>query len=107
MKILVKNLIMQISFGVMAMAAIVILSGNAAYAQESAPDGKPADGYIFTLNKKSLETLYDMKKQRLKATEARKADQEAKARKQEKKAKIKRLQGKTGRTVTSWQVLNR
>ena len=98
---------MQISFGVMAMAAIVILSGNAAYAEESAPNGEPADGYIFTLNKKSVETLYEMKEQRLKAIEARKADQEAKARKQEKKAKIERLQRKTGRTATSWQVLNR
>jgi hypothetical protein len=107
LKTLVKDLMMQISFWVMAMAAIVILSGNAAYAEESAPNGRPADGYIFTLNKKSAEILYEMKEQRLKAIEARKADQEEQARKQEKKAKIERLQGKTGRTATSWQVLNR
>jgi hypothetical protein len=107
MKTLVKLLMMQASSWVVAMAAILILSGNAAYAEESEPSGKPADGYIFTLNQKSAETLYEMKEHRLKAIEARKAEQEAKARKQEKKAKVDRLQGKTGRSATSWQVLNR
>ena len=107
LKILVKDLIRQISFGVVAMATIVVLAGNAAYAGESASNDRPADGYIFRLNQKSAETLYKMKEQRLKAIEARKAEQEAKARKQEKKAKLQRIQGKTGRAVTSWQVLHR
>jgi hypothetical protein len=107
MKTLVKLLMMQASFWVVAMAAILILSGDAAYAEEAAPTGKPADGYIFTLNQKSAETLYNMKENRLKAIEARKAEQEEKVRKQEKKAKVERLQGKTGRTASSWQVLNR
>jgi hypothetical protein len=96
----------QASFWAVLAAAGLILSGSAAYADESA-SGKPADGYIFTLNQKSAESLYKMKESRLKAAEARQAEQEAKARKQERKAKVERLQGKTGRTATSWQVLNR
>ena len=107
MKTLVKLLITQASFWVAAMAAILILAGDAAYAEEAAQTGKPADGYIFTLNPKSAETLYKMKEHRLKAIEARKAEQEEKVSKQEKKAKVERLQGKTGRTASSWQVLNR
>jgi len=98
---------MRVSFWVAATAAILILSGDAAYAEEAAPTGNAPDGEIFTINKKSAETLYSMKEQRLKAIEAKKAEQEEKVRKQEKKAKVERLQGKTGRTTTSWQVLNR
>ncbi len=98
---------MKTSFWVVATAAILILSGDAAYAEEAAPTGNAPDGYIFTLNKKSAETLYDMKEQRLKAVQAQKTEQEEKVSKQEKKAKAERLQGKTGRTATSWQVLNR
>ena len=107
MKTLVKLLMTQASICGGATVAILILLGAAAYADEAAPNGKAADGYIFTLNQKSAETLYNMKEQRLKAIEARKAEQEEKACKQEKKAKVDRLQGKTGRTATSWQVLNR
>jgi len=107
MKSLVKVLMMQASICGGAMVAILILLGAAAYADEAAPSGKPADGYIFTLNQKSAESLYNIKEQRLKAIEARKAEQEDKASKQEKKAKVEKLQGKTGRTATSWQVLNR
>jgi hypothetical protein len=107
MKTLVKLLRMKASICGGVAVAILILLGAAAYAEEAAPSGKPADGYIFTLNQKSAETLYNMKEQRLKAIEARKADQEEKVRTQEKKAKAERLQGKTGRTATSWQVLNR
>jgi hypothetical protein len=107
MKTLVKLLMMKASCWVVATAAVLILSGGAAYAEEAAPSGNAPDGYIFTLNKKSAETLYDMKESRSKAIEARKAEQAEKASKQEKKAKAERLQGKTGRTATSWQVLNR
>jgi hypothetical protein len=106
LKTLINFLKRQASFWAVLAAAGLILSGSAAYADESA-SGRPADGYVFTLNQKSAETLYKMKESRLKAIEARKAEQEAKARKQEKQAKINRLQGKTGRTAKSWQVLNR
>ncbi|MGO8762438.1 MAG: hypothetical protein ACLP2P_10665 [Desulfobaccales bacterium] len=107
MKSLVKVLMKQVSICGGALLAILILSGVAAYADEAASNGKAADGYIFTLNQKSAESLYNMKEQRTKALEARKAEQEDKACKQAKKAKIDKLQGKTGRTATSWQVLNR
>lgn len=107
MKSLVKVLMKQVSICGGALLAILILSGAAAYADEAASNGKSADGYIFTLNQKSAESLYNMKEQRTKAIEARKAEQEDKACKQAQKAKIDKLQGKTGRTATSWQVLNR
>jgi hypothetical protein len=107
MKSLVKVLMKQVSICGGALLAILILSGAAAYADEAASNGKAADGYIFTLNQKSAESLYNMKEQRTKVIEARKAEQEDKACKQAKKAKIDKLQGKTGRTATSWQVLNR
>jgi hypothetical protein len=107
MKSLVKVLMKQVSICGGALVAILILSGAAAYADEAASNGKSADGYIFTLNQKSAESLYNMKEQRTKAFEARKAEQEDKACKQAQKAKIDKLQGKTGRSATSWQVLNR
>jgi hypothetical protein len=107
MKSLVKILMTQASCWVVATAAVLILSGGAAFADEPTSTGKAADGYIFTLNNKSAETLYNMKEKRLKAIEASQAAQEEKISKQEKKAKCERLQGKTGRTATSWQVLNR
>ena len=43
----------------------------------------------------------------LKTVEEKKAADEEKQRKQEKQAKIDKIQRKTGRTPTSWQVLNR
>jgi hypothetical protein len=107
MKTLVKLLKMKTSIWGGAAVAILILLGAAAYAEETAPPGKAPDGYIFTLNNKSAETLYEMKEQRLKAAAAKSAAQEEKQREKEKKAKVDRLQGKTGRSATSWQVLNR
>ena len=107
MKSLFNFLTRQASLWAVLAAAGLILSGSAAYADEPAPTGKAADGYIFTLNNKSAETLYNMKEKRLKAIEASQAAQEEKACKAEKKAKCERLQGKTGRSATSWQVLNR
>jgi len=86
---------------------ILILLGAAAYAEEIVPPDKVPDVDIFTLNRKSAETLYEMKKKRLKAVEAQKAADEEKKRKQEKQAKVDKIQRKTGRTPTSWQVLNR
>jgi hypothetical protein len=107
MKTLVNLLMRQASICGAALVGILILSGAAAYADEAAPSGKPADGYLFTLNQKSADALYSMKQKRLQAIEASQAAQEDKVRKQEKKARVERLQGKTGRTATSWQVLNR
>ena len=93
MKTLVKLLMTQASFWVVAMAAILLLAGDAAYAEEAAPTGKPADGYIFTLNQKSAETLYNMKEHRLKAIEARKAEQEEKVSKQDKEGESRETSG--------------
>jgi hypothetical protein len=107
MKTLVKMLMMQASSWVLATAAILTLLGAAAYAEETTPEGKAPDGYVFTLNNKSAETLYEMKEQRLKAAASKSAAQDEKQREKEKKAKIDKHQSKTGRTTTSWQVLNR
>jgi hypothetical protein len=87
--------------------AIFILLGAAAYGEETVPPDKASDADLFTLNRKSAETLYEMKKKRLKVIEEKRAEVEAKQREKEKQAKIDRIQGKTGRTPTSWQVLNR
>jgi hypothetical protein len=88
-------------------AAILILLGAAAYAEETTPTGKGPDGYIFTLNRKSAETLYERKEQGLKAAEAKRAQEEEKQQQIDQKAKVEKVQRKTGRTATSWQVLNR
>ena len=98
---------MKISIRTAVITAILILFCAAAYAKEGSPSGEAADGYIFPVNRKSVETLYNMKERRVKAVEAKRAADEAKQREQEKKAKVERVQGKTGRTATSWQVLNR
>ena len=91
-----------------AAAAILILSGAAVYAKDApSADKAPDDGYIFPINSKSAASLYERKEQRLKAAEAKRAGEEAKQREQEKKAKVDKIQAKTGRTATSWQVLNR
>ena len=90
-----------------AATAILILSGGAAYAEEAAPTGKAPDGYIFPVNKKSAETFYEMKEQRLKAAQEKKAKEDEKLNEKEKKAKVDKIQRKTGRTASSWQVKNR
>jgi hypothetical protein len=87
--------------------AILILGGAAAYGEETVPPDKAPDADLITLNRKSAETLYEMKSKRLKAVEAQKAAEGEKKRKQEKQAKVDKIQRKTGRTPTSWQVLNR
>ncbi len=84
--------------------AILILLGAAAYAEETVPPGPASDADLFIVNRKSVENLYKRKEQRLKAIEAKKAADEEKQRKQ---AKVDKIQRKTGRTPTSWQVLNR
>ena len=90
-----------------AAVAILILLGAAAYGEETVPPDKASNADLFILNRKSAETLYEMKMKRLKATEEKRAEVEAKQRKQEKQAKVDKIQRKTGRTPTSWQVLNR
>jgi hypothetical protein len=90
-----------------AAVALLILLGAGAYAAETGQPDKGRDADLFILNRKSLETLYEMKMKRLKAIEEKKAEVEAKQREKEKRAKIDRIQGKTGRAPTSWQVLNR
>jgi hypothetical protein len=90
-----------------AAVAILILLGAGAYAAETGPSDKRPDADLFILNRKSAETLYEMKMKRLKAIEGKKAEVEAKQREKEKRAKMDRIQGKTGRAPTSWQVLNR
>jgi hypothetical protein len=98
---------MKASFWGAAATAILILLGAAAHADEAAPSGGAADGYIFPINRKSAESLHSLKEQRLKVAEAKKAREEEKLREQEKKAKVDKIQRKTGRTASSWQVMNR
>ncbi|MGA9753622.1 MAG: hypothetical protein WBV23_00610 [Desulfobaccales bacterium] len=98
---------MKVSIWSAVIAAILILFCAAAYAEEAAPTGKAPDGYIFPLNRKTAETFYEMKEYRSKAAQAQKAKEEEKLSEQKKEAKVERIQGKTGRTATSWQVLNR
>jgi hypothetical protein len=94
-------------WGVVA-AAVLILSGVAAYAEEAGPTDKgPGDGYLIPINQKSAQTFYEMKERRLKAAEAKRAEAEEKQREKEKKAKAEKIQRKTGRTSVSWQVQNR
>ncbi len=93
-------------WGGAAVAMLILLSAGV-YAEETVPPGQAADVDLFTLNRKSAETLYEMKKKRLKAVEAKKVADEEKQRKQEKQAKVDKIQRQTGRTPTSWQVLNR
>jgi hypothetical protein len=84
MKTLVKMLMMQASSWVLATAAILTLLGAAAYAEETTPAGKAPDGYLFTLNHKSAETLYEMKEKQVKAAAQKSAAQEEKQREKEK-----------------------
>ena len=90
-----------------AAVALLILLGAAAYGEENVPPEKASNADLFILNRKSADSLYEMKMKRLKAVEGKKAEVEAKQREKEKRAKIDRIQGKTGRAPTSWQVLNR
>jgi hypothetical protein len=107
LKTLVNYLMTQALLCGGAAVAILILLGAAVYAEEAAPTGNAPDGYIFTLNRKTAETFYEMKEQRLKAAQAQKAKEEEKLCAQKKKAKVDKIQRKTGRTATSWQVKNR
>lgn len=98
---------MKVGIWSAVIAAILILFCAAAFAKEGAPSGEAADGYIFSLNRKSADSLYSLKEQRLKAVEAKKAEAEEKLREQEQKAKVDKIGRKTNRQAKSWQVLNR
>ncbi|MGA9755385.1 MAG: hypothetical protein WBV23_09610 [Desulfobaccales bacterium] len=107
MKTLVRLLMTKASICGGAAVAILILLGAAAYADEAAPTGNAPDGYIFTLNRKTAETFYEMKEQRVKAVQSQKDKEEEKLSEQKKMAKVDKIQRKTGRTATSWQLMNR
>jgi hypothetical protein len=106
MKKFVKLLMRQTALWGSA-ATILILLGAATHAEEAAPTGTPPDGYIFPINRKSAETFSEMKEQRLKAAQAQKAKEMEKQEKRQKQEKVDKIQRKTGRTTTSWQVMNR
>jgi predicted methyltransferase len=91
-----------------AAAMVLLLPGAGVYAEDIESAGKaPADGNIFPVTPKNLQSVQAKKEQRLKAIEAKKAEEEEKQREKEKKAKIDKIQRKTGRTAVSWQVQNR
>ena len=90
-----------------AALAILILLGAGAYAAETVPPDKASDAEVATPDRKSPENLIEKSEKLLKTAEKKKAADEEKQRKQEKQAKVDKIQRKTGRTPTSWQVLNR
>jgi hypothetical protein len=90
-----------------AVVSILMLLGAAAYADEATPKGEASGGFLMPLNRKSAEYIYNLKEQRAQAAAAQKAQEENKLRKQERKAKADKLQRKTGRKASSWQVLHR
>jgi hypothetical protein len=98
---------MKASFWGGTALAILILSGAGAYAAEPVPPGKGADAEVTTPARKATENLIDKSEKLKKLVEKKKAADEEKRTKQEKQAKIDKIQHKTGRTPTSWQVLNR
>jgi hypothetical protein len=54
-----------------AAAAILILLGTAVYAKDApSADMAPDDGYIFPINSKSAESLYERKEKRLEGRRA-------------------------------------
>jgi len=98
---------MKASFWGAVAVAILILGAAAAYGKEAAPAGAEPEVVLRPVNRNSAEYLYSLKEQRLQAAEAKRAEEEQKLREQEKKAKVEKIQRKTGRTPSSWQVLNR
>jgi hypothetical protein len=107
MKPFIKSLMGKASICGGALIVILIWLGTAASAEERAPTDKASDGYVFPINRKSAETLYEMKEQRLRAAQAHQAKEEEKLNEEKKKTKVEKIQRKTGRTATSWQVMNR
>ena len=90
-----------------AVALAILILAPAAYGKKAAPAGAEPEPVSRPVNRNSPENLYSSKEQRLQAAEAKRAEEEQKQREQEKKAKVDKIQRKTGRTASSWQVLNR
>jgi hypothetical protein len=97
---------MKVSFGGAVAVAILILVAAAAYGKE-APAAAEPEVISRPPNRKSAEDLNKVKEPRAQTPEAKKEEAEQKLREQEKKAKLEKIQRKTGRTPSSWQVLNR
>ncbi len=98
---------MKVSMWGGAAVAILILMGAGAYAAETVPPDKAKDAEVSTPDRKPPKNIVEKSERLFKAAEKKKAADEEKQRKQEKKAKVDKIQRKTGRTPTSWQVLNR
>jgi hypothetical protein len=97
---------MKVSMWGAAAVALVILLGASAYAAEVPPD-KGSDAEVTTPKRQSPKNLMEKSDKPMKTAEEKKIADEEKKSKQEKQAKIDKIQRKTGRTPTSWQVLNR
>jgi hypothetical protein len=93
-------------YGVAA-TVLLLLLGAGPYVNQARAEGETSDGDILPINRKTLESQSKKKEQRLQVAEAQKAKEEEKQQEKEKKAKLDKLQRKTGRTASSWQVLNR
>jgi hypothetical protein len=98
---------MKASFWGGAAVAILILLVAGAYAGETVPPDKKPEADVVSPDRKPPRNIIEKSEKLMKAAEAKKAADEEKQRKQEKKAKVDKIQRKTGRTPTSWQVLNR
>jgi hypothetical protein len=102
-----RRTMMKASMWGAAAVAIFILLGAGAYAAETVPPDKTSEAEVASPDRKPPENIVEKRKKLLKAAAAKKAGDEEKQRKQENKAKVDKIQRKTGRTPTSWQVLNR
>jgi hypothetical protein len=87
--------------------AFLILLAAGAYATETPPPDKAPDVETVSPKRKTPEALFEKGEKLLKDAEKNRAADEEKQRKKEKQAKIAKIQRKTGRTPTSWQVLSR
>lgn len=97
---------MKISSWGAAVIAGLILFGAAAYAEEPAPPA-PHGPYLVPINRNTLDYMNSVHERQKQEAAAQKAAKEEKQRQEEKQAKVGKLERKTGRKATSWQVLNR
>jgi hypothetical protein len=87
--------------------AIIILGTAPALAPAAEPAEPEPRVALRPVNRDSAEHLNNLQEKRLQEGEVKRAEEEKKQREQEQKAKMDKIQRKTGRTPTSWQVLNR
>ena len=90
-----------------AVALAILISGAVAYGKEAVPAAAEPEVVSRPVKRNSAESPSSLKEQRPQGAEAKRAEAEQKQREQEKKAKLEKIQRKTGRTPSSWQVLNR